>query len=193
MRHLHTHPLEYVALFLALSGVTWAAGITPKNSVGSNSIRNGAVSGQKLAPSAVTGADVADGSLGGADLSSAALADHSLGRSATNPNLACQPPTATTCATVTLNLGAPARVLVLADGTPDNTLSDGACQLTADGAGLSYGNDNINGQGQDTFGLTDVTGVLAAGSHTFTMICSANIPGFQVENTHISAVSLSAS
>ena len=43
MSRLHSHPLEFVALFLALGSVAYAAHIAPKNSVGSNSIRNGTI------------------------------------------------------------------------------------------------------------------------------------------------------
>lgn len=190
MSRLHSHPLEFVALFLALGSVAYAAHIAPKNSVGSNSIRNGTITETKLASNAVTGLNVADGSLSTQDLTPSALRDHSVGRSSEVSG--CDPPGGPTCASVTLSLSAPARVFLLADGTPVPSLADGACQLTADGAGLSYGNDSIDGQAQDSFQLTDVTGVLAAGSHTFTMICSETLPDFKVEDTHLSAVTLRA-
>lgn len=165
----------------------------PKNSIGSNAIRNAVVTGTKLASSAVTGTAVADGSLGPADLSPSALGDHSLGRTATTANQACDPPATTACASVTLSIPAPARVLVAADGVTVADLGgDGKCQLTVDGSAMSSGTGDLFTQLPDSFTLDYVSGVLGAGSHTLAMSCSEVTPDFKVDNTHISAVSLSA-
>jgi len=192
MRHLRRHPLEYLALFLALGGVAYAAQLAPKNSVASKSIRSGAVTGPKLASNAVTGASVVDGSLGAADLAHTP-GDESIGRSATVQSNACNPSaTAVTCANVTLHLAKPARVLVEADGRPGaDPAAIGSCQLAVDGAGLSSGTAGINGLARDSFALNGITGVLGAGSHTLAMICSEQAPDFIAVDTHISAVSLS--
>ena len=194
MRHLRAHPLEYLALFLALGGVAYArpAGAQElgRREVDPQRGRHGLQAGIERGD----GANVADGSLGAADLTQAARGDQSVGRSATVQSDACDPQaTAVTCASVTLHLAEAARVLVEADGRPAPDLGAlGTCQLAADGAGLSPGNDNIGGQEQDSFAVTGVTGVLSAGSHTLAMTCSEQSPDFKVEDTHISAVSLSA-
>jgi hypothetical protein len=52
-----------IALFIALSGVTYAAVNMPANSVGTKQIKNNAVTGQKLANDAVTSNKVRDYSL----------------------------------------------------------------------------------------------------------------------------------
>jgi hypothetical protein len=60
--HLRNNIVGYVALFIALSGATYAASV-PKNSVTSSSIKKGAVKGIDVAKNTLTGADVKEGSL----------------------------------------------------------------------------------------------------------------------------------
>jgi hypothetical protein len=56
-----------VSLIVALGGVSYAAGVLPKNSVGTAQLKKNAVAGGKLQKNAVTGAKVKNGSLLGAD------------------------------------------------------------------------------------------------------------------------------
>ena len=56
-----------VALIVALGGVSYAAAVLPKNSVGTAQLKSKAVSGEKLKRNAVTAAKVKDGSLLAAD------------------------------------------------------------------------------------------------------------------------------
>jgi hypothetical protein len=63
-----------VALVVALGGVSYAAGVLPKNSVGASQLKNRAVTAKKLASNAVTSAKVKDGSLAARDFDNAALA-----------------------------------------------------------------------------------------------------------------------
>jgi hypothetical protein len=56
-----------VALIVALGGVSYAAGVLPKNSVGFAQLQNHAVTHAKLSKNAVTGAQVKDGTLTVAD------------------------------------------------------------------------------------------------------------------------------
>jgi hypothetical protein len=61
------------ALIVALGGVSYAATVLPKNSVGAAQLQKKAVSGSKLRKGAVTGAKVKNGSLLGADFKSGQL------------------------------------------------------------------------------------------------------------------------
>ena len=72
-RFIRSNVVGFVALFVALGGVAWAAHTAPKNSVVSKSIKNGQVKKADLAPNSVTGTAVKDGSLGGADLAAGSL------------------------------------------------------------------------------------------------------------------------
>jgi hypothetical protein len=62
-----------VALVVALGGVSYAAGVLPKNSVGTAQLKKTAVSGAKLKGNAVTGPKVKDGSLMAADFGAGQL------------------------------------------------------------------------------------------------------------------------
>ena len=57
-----------LALFISLTGVTWAATSLPRNSVKSKQIMNGAVKARDLGPDTVTGANIASESVGFEDL-----------------------------------------------------------------------------------------------------------------------------
>ena len=70
IRRLQPSPAMVVAcasLLVALSGVSYAAGVLPKNSVGTAQLQKKAVSGAKLRAGAVTGAKVKNGTLMAAD------------------------------------------------------------------------------------------------------------------------------
>jgi len=62
-RHVRQQYVGYMALFVALGGVSYAAIILPANSVGSKQIKRGAVKNSDLGKSAVTTGKVKDGSL----------------------------------------------------------------------------------------------------------------------------------
>jgi hypothetical protein len=66
-RHVRQQFIGYIALFIALGGVSYAAVALPKNSVSSKQIKNGQVKTADLANSAVTTAKIKDGSLLSAD------------------------------------------------------------------------------------------------------------------------------
>ena len=73
LRHVRTHAVAYVALFVALGGTSYAASSLPKNSVSSKQIATGAVHTSDIAKNAVTGAKVAANTLKGADVDEASL------------------------------------------------------------------------------------------------------------------------
>jgi hypothetical protein len=61
------------ALLVALGGASYAAGVLPKNSVGTTQLQKKAVTGKKLRNGAVTGAKVANGTLTAADFKAGQL------------------------------------------------------------------------------------------------------------------------
>lgn len=62
-RHFRQQFVGYIAVFIALGGVSYAAVALPKNSVGSEQIAKGAVRSSDLGKNAVNSAKVKDGSL----------------------------------------------------------------------------------------------------------------------------------
>jgi hypothetical protein len=71
-RYLRSNVLGLIAVFLAVGGVGYAAGLK-KNSVRSKQIKDGQVKLADVGPDAVDGSRVADGSLTGADLGNGTL------------------------------------------------------------------------------------------------------------------------
>jgi hypothetical protein len=55
LAHVKHNAIAYLALFVALGGTSYAAIKIPNNSVGSNQLRNGAVTSKKLASSSIRG------------------------------------------------------------------------------------------------------------------------------------------
>ena len=74
--------ISVIALFVALSGASYAALRVPNNSVGTKQIKAKAVTTAKLAPNAVDSARVRDGSITGNDVKL-----HSLGSKAIDPSV----------------------------------------------------------------------------------------------------------
>jgi hypothetical protein len=73
VEHLRRNAVGYLALFVALGGVSYAAVSLPAGSVGTRQLRANAVTGAKIAPSAVTGSDIRNGSLSGSDIRNGTL------------------------------------------------------------------------------------------------------------------------
>ena len=72
-RFTFANAVSLLALFVALSGVSYAAIVLPAGSVGSRQLKRDAVTHVKLAANAVTGTNVVPGSLTGADINLATL------------------------------------------------------------------------------------------------------------------------
>ena len=73
-RHVRQQYAGFLALFIALGSVSYAAVALPKNSVGSKQIKNGRVKNSDLATNAVTTAKVRNGSLLATDFKAGQLA-----------------------------------------------------------------------------------------------------------------------
>jgi collagen triple helix repeat protein len=71
--HVRRNVIAYAALFVALSGTSYAALKLPDNSVGSAQLRDSSVTSSKLATGAVTGSKVKRGSLHGSAFKSKSL------------------------------------------------------------------------------------------------------------------------
>jgi hypothetical protein len=73
VRHLRSNVIGYVALFMAMTGLAYAAGL-PRDSVKSKQIKDGQVQNADLAPGAVDASKVAGNSLGGGQIDESSLA-----------------------------------------------------------------------------------------------------------------------
>ena len=100
VRFLRRNTIALLALFIALSGTTFAAAtvVLPANSVGAKQLKKNAVINKKIKANAVTGAKVKNNSLTGAD-----VLESSLGTvpSATNANHATSADSATNATNAT--------------------------------------------------------------------------------------------
>ena len=59
LKHLQANVVAYMALFVALSGTSYAAASLPANSVGTRQLRNGSVTGRKVAARSLTNGNLA--------------------------------------------------------------------------------------------------------------------------------------
>jgi hypothetical protein len=65
LHHIRANAIGYAALFVSLGGTSYAAIAIPAGSVGTRQLRNGAVTGGKLAKKAVSAADLNPSSIAG--------------------------------------------------------------------------------------------------------------------------------
>jgi len=65
LHHIRSNVIGYAALFIALGGTSYAAVAIPAGSVGTLQLRNGAVTGRKLAKNAVSAANLNPSSIAG--------------------------------------------------------------------------------------------------------------------------------
>jgi len=194
-RHLtFANVASAIALFVALSGGT-AVALSGTDTVQSDDLGPGSqVTAPDVAANAVNGTDVVDGSLTGADIAPSAL---SRGRAITS---ACNPNTTTfaDCGAVTINLTRTARVLIVtsAQWLSLGGASQGTCRIGVDGA--PSGPNAFPGEIADTTGLsaensltlTNVTGPLAPGPHTFGLACNDRGVDIVYNETYVSVVVL---
>lgn len=170
-----------------------------------------------IAPNAIASAQVVDNSLTGADLNESTLAQvplallGGLGRSGTQGGNRCDPETVVgfaTCASVTLNLPVPTRVLLLArlTGRPENSADSGHgfCRLATSTSGVVGDRQSVRSLAVTASGLrfevggdtsfTVVTPTLGPGPVSFRVECQQEPIGAIVyDHAVITAVALSPS
>jgi hypothetical protein len=178
------------------------------NSLTSEDVMNNTVAGEDVGDGSLSGLDILDNSLGGSDVYEPDLAEvpsariGGLGR--WTGGRSCDPESENyvDCVIVTLNLPAPARVLLIGQGSavtePDANSMGGDCELVSE-VGRIVPNSRIEifafdfSVGAKNFGLTAVTGVFPAGSHDFAVDCNqeAEFGAIEYFDMGISAVAIS--
>lgn len=193
--HLRAQWLGALALFLVLAGGSaYAFKLAP------NSVRS-----KQIAPDAVQGVDVNEATLGQVPAAKAAGSATTAGTAALGGTGArgsapgCDPgATYAACATATLALPSPARVLVNARGTPLSSAGVGECRIGTTSGPIpnakAYVGATAGTAAQLNVSLTGVTDVLPAGTHSFGIDCTdfgggANL---QLQDLYVTAVALSA-
>jgi hypothetical protein len=176
------------------------------NAVTSGKIADNAVTTTKIANDAVTGDKVKESTLG--EVPSASNATTVGGVSAgaltvgrSGNEVSCFGTTDYTCASVILNLPRAGRVLLISQLPmhADAEGSSASCHLTRNGTeiaettttpGVLQDTDSNEGSETANGGVTVVTGVVPAGSSTFTQVCSDTGGNPHFRNTSLSAVLL---
>ncbi len=181
------------------------------DAVGNGELRNDAVGTLEVVNSSILSGDVADGSLNGADINEASLGTVPSAATAATAALggygrwtgggSCDPESASyaDCAIVSLNLPAPARVLLIGQASAYQEagadVMSGECQLVSN-AGFILPNSRLSVQSLDhieSVGLSAVTGVEAAGNHDYAVDCNQGVSGaIFYQEVGITAVALSA-
>lgn len=139
-RHIRSNAVAYVALFVALSGTSYAAIQIPKNSVGAKQLRTGAVTNKKLRANAVTTSKVRNGSLLAKDFKAGSLPAGKDGdRGLTGPPGQTGPPGPATMASITAT--GPESI---PSATPEATLATHAIITETSGALFVYGHISAN-------------------------------------------------
>jgi hypothetical protein len=208
-RHLtFANVASAIALFVALGGGT-AVALSGTNTVFTDDIANdtqpasggnpaGGLAAPDLRAGSVGSSEVANGSIAGVDIAPSALAK---GRAVTS---SCDPSADglfRDCGSVTVNLTRSSRVLIVtsamwwSEGGPSN----GICRTGVDGG--PFGPDAFPGEAvdatasnaQQSLTLTNVTGPLAPGSHTFGLACNQTTGNIAYAPTYVSAVVLGPS
>lgn len=138
----------------------------------------GSVNGQDVNNSSLTGADVAERTLG--QVPSALLGGYGrwTGAGSCNPTTGVgNPGPYVNCATVTVNLPAPARFLLMGQATavPEDgqgKLALGNCRLGSTSGPLADSTTSINTTNQESVSPVAVSGVLQPGQQTFDIECN---------------------
>lgn len=178
-----------VAATLALAGVIGGGGAYASGLIGSNDIKNNSVRSVDLKNrKAVKAKDVRRDGLTGKEIDERSLDAAGFARLESAQGT-CDPVATDTfidCASVSIKLAAPGRVLVIATGDFFSETSPASltCRIAVDelliGSGASPGEaatDNTSLAATDGFAATRVTGRLPRGKHEFALRCSQPTAG----------------
>jgi hypothetical protein len=149
--HIAGNFVGYVALFVSLSGVAYAATRLPPGSVGTAQLKRGAVTRSKLAAGAVSGSKVAKHSLTGAQINASTLGTVPSAASAATAGTATRATAATYAGTANTAMRLGSVTLVRSDGaalTPHRSESVAAfCsagQQTIGGGGRTDASNSVD-------------------------------------------------
>ena len=200
---IRSNLLGLIAIFIAIGGT--AIALPGKGKIDKNDLRRNVVKSRHVAPNALTGADINEGRLVGLP--------GSIGRSGRSQGVCDPGPSAADCATVSVTLPRPSRVLLIGTASwrtkafSGDDEAEGGCVLTEGGTTIldslapvgEKRGDLINEASWTDVGALEfpgamatngVTSVLDPGSHTFALRCTEVDPDMAFSYARISAVVL---
>ena len=196
----HTTVAAYLALFVALAtGGAYAA-----DKITSSEIKDGAIKSVDLKNrKGVKGIDVKRDGLKGEQISERSLNASQFAPVAGSEPGGCNPESAAfvDCASVTLNLQRPSRVLAIATGgqrSDSAAPTSAACEVRIDGTAQNLGafpgeaaTDNTSGTATNGFARTIVTPEpLGSGSHEIALACNQGAGDVRIENPTVATIAI---
>lgn len=134
-RPTYANVMSTIAVFIALSGVSYAAAKLPKNSVGEKQLKTNAVTSKKIKRSAITADKIKNGTITGADVNAATLGKVPSAGSADNASRAGSAGSADSVVTLSRRLSPTAsdaiQATARANATPVTLASHGQVSLEA--------------------------------------------------------------
>jgi hypothetical protein len=210
-KHLRSNIVGYIALFFALSTGS-AVALNGSNTVQSDDLGPGAqVKAPDVAANAVNGSDVVDNSLNSADvtgLTGADINEATLGQvpsallggfGRSNGGGSCNPESTTynACAVVTVNLPAPARLLLVgqaAGSLEGSSYGSGFCHIGTTSGPVANTQELVIVQSESHWQNVSVSGItppFPPGQHSFGIDCNEYVGTIQFSFAGISAVAIS--
>lgn len=168
--------VSVIALFVALGGGAYAVQVAAKNSVTTQSIRNGTV----------RSADIGTGQVKAADIKRGLLRDTTVGKNTRTRSICTQTLTDfVQCLGAEVTMTKEGRIFATADGSADSgsagvSVGVSTCRLTVDGVAFT---DEVvitaDFNPDESFSFAGVTEPVAAGTHSVILECKGNgtLPG----------------
>lgn len=199
-RPRHTTVVAYLALFVAVAtGGAYAAETVTSSDIEDGAIKSVDIKNRK----GVKGIDVKTGSLKGKQIAERSLDASQFAPVAGSESGECDPASSsfTNCASVTMSLKRPSRVLAIASGgqiSDSATPTSGACEVRIDGTPQAFSSfpgeaasDNTSGTATNGFARTLVTPQpLPAGSHSVALACNEGAGDVAIDNPTIAAIAI---
>jgi hypothetical protein len=197
-RPSHGTIVAYVALFVALGSGAYAATHVDSRDIENNSIKSEDLKDHK----AVKGRDVVDGSLTGRQVAEGKLDASRFAPMAGDVGSVCDPTSSAfiQCASVTLHLKQPSRILVIGTGGEESVgfPAEGRCEVRIDNRPTSVGAvpgeesvDNTTAGATNGFARTNVSATPeAAGTHTASLACREVLGNVKIDQPTIAALAI---